>query len=154
MNSAFPAHFYPPKSNPFFRIVIRFPRPWPKSWFCLVIILALSRPATPNKPMFILLWPSRESTRLFKDSQSGNPERTSSRMLPRLHTSKIKDTWAKSCTRTFVCCVKRFDKNEWISGGRYSGVLWTNSHWFWIVWPSSFKRKDDPRSIIFKVLID
>ena len=154
MKSALAIHLLPLKSKPFFRMVIRGPKPCPNNWFYLFMILALSRPATPNNPMFIRLCPSKDRTRLLSDNHNGKPESTSRRILPRDQTSNMKDTWAKSCTRTFVCYVKRLERKEWISGGKYSGVLCTNSHWFRIVRPSSFSKKEEPRSITLRLLMD
>ena len=71
----------------------------------------------------IFVDPSSPTTLLFSDSQSGKPDSTSKRIEPSDQVSKIKETYAKSVTFTFSWFVKRFAKNEWISGGKYSGVL-------------------------------
>ena len=155
MNSTLPLQACPLKSKPFFKIDINYPSPVaPNNWFCLAIIFALSRPATPNRPTFMRVWPSSAMTRLLRLSQSGKPDSTSSKIEPSDQTSKMKLTCAKSVTRTFAWFVKRLERNEWISGGRYSGVDWTNSHWFLKVLPSWLSRNEEPRSIIFSVRID
>lgn len=110
----------------------------------------LSRPATPKSPKLTMERPSAAITLDFKLSHKGNPDSISTMMLPNDHISKTNGTSLRSSTRMFDSVVNLFAKNDYISGGRYSGVLEANCCWCSTVWPSGFKRKLDPRSIIFK----
>ena len=143
-------HAYPARSNPFFNTSSKPESPYPSTCCCFTQMRWLSRPATPNSPKLTIERPSAATTLDFKLSHKGNPDSISTIMLPNDHISKTKGTSLRSSTRMLLSVVNLFAKNDYISGGRYSGVLEANCCWCSTVWPSGFKRKLEPRSIIFR----
>ncbi len=73
--------------------------------------------------------------------------------LPSDHVSKMNEISEKFSIFIFRSCVNRLERNDYISGGKYSGVDDANSYWSYTVWPSGFNRKLEPKSIILRLRI-
>mmetsp|Transcript_2424 Transcript_2424/g.3143 ORF Transcript_2424/g.3143 Transcript_2424/m.3143 type:complete len:214 (-) Transcript_2424:889-1530(-) len=115
--------------------------------FCLPMILALTRPCTPNMPKLTTLLPLRVVILPLRPSHSGNPVMISRKIAPSDQMSKLQGSillkslrapsWPDAC---------RLSMKLSTSGDRYSGVLM-------LMLVASEYTKADPKSMILRSVI-